>query len=345
MGGDRQHVLPKFLLKGFSNRTEGNKYYTWVYRKNAKPFETNIINVGVFKGFYSQGDDSSTDDVITDMEGVFAADLEEIRQFNSSTDLKDTKIAEFTSHLEIRTQHVRNSFHESFDAFASEFIHFLRNTESGKQLLLNNFKNDPSIIKNALEKQLKGQYLPPYMKDIVFEIALQSMPYFLDQYLNPLVDYFARELPKIIPSALKDGHLRALKENSTYEVRKEKYQKLCWKVYVFEQDDLILGDCGVIFEVDSSRRFKTFWENNDKLKAVFSPISGKHLIVGTQVTEHLSLDLNKINRVIAECSREFFISGNKTNKLQNLQTIIGTNSYLLTDEEIKSVFKDWIVGK
>jgi hypothetical protein len=135
-----------------------------------------------------------------------------------------------------------------------------------------------------------------------------------------------------------------LKENSVHEVRKEKYQRLQWKVYVFERDDLILGDCGVIFEVDSSRRFKTFWEEVDKLKGVFLPISSKYLIIGSQIVENLSLELKTINRAIAECSREFFISKNSGYEFQNLQSMIGTNSHLMTNEEISNVFKEVISG-
>lgn len=339
--------LPRLLLKGFSSRIEGEEHYTWVYRKNANPFETNIINVGVSKGFYSKEQDISVDDTITYMEGEFATDLDKIRQFDSSTLLKNTKIAEFASHMEIRTRHLRDSFLESSDAFVSEFIDFLRDTTSVKQFLLSEFQNKPSLIKNALESQLKGKSLPSNVKKRLYKIVSANVPNFLKQfepYINLFADYLAEELPKRIPNALKDGHLRALKENSVHEVRKEKYQRLQWKVYVFEQDDLILGDCGVIFEVDSSRRFKTFWEEVDKLKGVFLPISSKHLIIGSQIVENLSLELKTINRAIAECSREFFISKNSGYEFQNLQSMIGTNSHLMTNEEISNVFKEIISG-
>lgn len=72
MGGKRQHDLPRLLLKGFSSKSEGEKHLTWVYRKSSNPFETNIIDVGVSKKFYSEENDTSADDTITYLETEFA---------------------------------------------------------------------------------------------------------------------------------------------------------------------------------------------------------------------------------------------------------------------------------
>jgi hypothetical protein len=54
MAGDRQHILPRFLLKGFASRIEGEKIYTWVYPRNSPPVEANIRKVGVEKHFYGK---------------------------------------------------------------------------------------------------------------------------------------------------------------------------------------------------------------------------------------------------------------------------------------------------
>jgi hypothetical protein len=51
MSGERQHFLPRFLLRGFDSRTDGREMYTWVFRREREPFEPNIINVGVSKEF------------------------------------------------------------------------------------------------------------------------------------------------------------------------------------------------------------------------------------------------------------------------------------------------------
>src|SRR5205814_10074769 len=68
MAGVRQHIIPQFLLKGFASRTTSKAAFTWVYRKRAPPFETNIINVTVEGKFYDKDAETSADDLITDLE-------------------------------------------------------------------------------------------------------------------------------------------------------------------------------------------------------------------------------------------------------------------------------------
>ena len=239
--------------------------------------------------------------------------------------------------METRTRHLRDSFLESSEAFISEITNFLQDTKRVKQLIINAYRNDPSLIKNALQKQSKGINLTAPIREVLYEIVSVNMPTILNQFepsLKIIADLFTKELPKIVASAIKKGHVKALREPNANEVRNEKYHKLRWMLYVFAGDDLILGDCGVIFEVDSPRVYKTFWENSDKLKRVFLPISGKHLVIGSQIIENPSLELKVINRAISECSREFFISKNKTDDLKNLQSSIGDNDYLLTNQEV-----------
>lgn len=47
MAGIRQHILPRFLLKGFASRVQDKKIFTCVYRKGGPQFETTIENVGL----------------------------------------------------------------------------------------------------------------------------------------------------------------------------------------------------------------------------------------------------------------------------------------------------------
>jgi Protein of unknown function (DUF4238) len=55
MAGERQHFLPRFLLKGFASRQSRQQFYTWVFQKGKEAFETNILNVGLAKNFYTHG--------------------------------------------------------------------------------------------------------------------------------------------------------------------------------------------------------------------------------------------------------------------------------------------------
>lgn len=64
MAGIRHHILPKFLLKGFASKVDGQEVFTWVYRKEGKVFEANTLNVSVEKHFYGKTGELNVDDEI-----------------------------------------------------------------------------------------------------------------------------------------------------------------------------------------------------------------------------------------------------------------------------------------
>jgi len=79
MAGIRHHILARFLLKGFASKVSGDQTFTWVYRKEGKVFESNIINVAVERYFYGKEGELSVDDEITEIEKTFAPLLSSLR--------------------------------------------------------------------------------------------------------------------------------------------------------------------------------------------------------------------------------------------------------------------------
>ena len=80
MAGPRQHILPRFLLKEFASRIDGDKIFTWVYWRNGKVLEVSIKDVSVEKYFYGKGAEISVDAEITALEDKFAIFLHELRR-------------------------------------------------------------------------------------------------------------------------------------------------------------------------------------------------------------------------------------------------------------------------
>jgi hypothetical protein len=113
MAGVRQHILPRFLLKGFASRLDAQEVFTWVFRKGGNVFEANIKNVAVEKHFYSQPANTSVDDHITQRERGFARLLDNLRSENDGFKIIDPTVPEFVSHLTSRTKHLRDSFIET----------------------------------------------------------------------------------------------------------------------------------------------------------------------------------------------------------------------------------------
>src|SRR5215207_5356474 len=99
MAGIRHHILPRFLLKGFASKVVADQVFTWVYRKNGKVFESNIINVAVERYFYGKGGELNVDDEITEIENTFAPFLTSLRREEDGYYIVDPKMSEFVGHL------------------------------------------------------------------------------------------------------------------------------------------------------------------------------------------------------------------------------------------------------
>src|SRR5689334_9268550 len=114
MAGKRQHFVPRFLQAGFASKKTADQVFTWVHRKDRPPFESNTLNVGVEREFYSIGTDTAADDAITDIEDSFSTLVRTLRDC-AAQPVSDPKIPQLISHLEIRTRHLRQSLISATD--------------------------------------------------------------------------------------------------------------------------------------------------------------------------------------------------------------------------------------
>ena len=143
MAGKRQHYLPRFLQKGFSSRQNGKEIFTYVFKKNIEPYETNIINVGTESFFYGTHNGTSVDEDITEIELEFSPLLEELRGLSSDTKIEDRPINEFIIHLIIRTRHIRLSMEEMGKSFLDIFRKYFGNPTKLNELILRYITENP----------------------------------------------------------------------------------------------------------------------------------------------------------------------------------------------------------
>jgi hypothetical protein len=125
MAGVRQHILPRFLLKGFASKMDGQEAFTWVCRKGGNVFEANIKNVAVEKHFYTGPGEINVDDEITEIERGFALLLDEFRQEDHGFEVTNPGLPEFVVHLSSRTKHLRDSFIDMTGAMTSILSDYL----------------------------------------------------------------------------------------------------------------------------------------------------------------------------------------------------------------------------
>jgi hypothetical protein len=227
MTGKRQHILPRFLLKGFASRVEGREFYTWVYRIPGKIFETNIINVGLEKYFYGREGEISVDANITDVEGEYANLLDELREYRGQVEISDDRIAHFITHLVVRSKHIREVLRESSEFIVEKISDYLSDYSNIKAIMLGKYG------RKELEKRIAGIKAPRYFRRKSRKFLKGILPDILDIKKNEMLILYQAVCESIkdsLSKMIKEGHIHGLSKGLTPEPRVEDYRLLRWFV-------------------------------------------------------------------------------------------------------------------
>ena len=335
MAGNRQHFIPRFLQRGFSNEKNG-KYFTNWYRKDC--FKENMIveNIGLENKFYSHYGDSSVDKKITENETYSYS-----RILNSLVDgsynLDNRKdLAEFIYHMEIRTKNLRENMIDSWAYFGEQ----LKNRLLDKETLIDYFQRNPKTIKELLQNELNKlpilASLHEQYNSMFFDNVQLWLPNAAEKMLSTLVPKFEQEIISKIPEIVKKVQLDVLVSSE------DKKSNMHYKVLKTNQS-LILGDSIVIFEVSGERKFKPFYESNDDLKCIYIPLDSYSLLYATPNPEDKP-NVDGINKAIAQCSFDFFISKFHSDECQIFRSEIGKNVFIVTTEYIDEILSKIIAG-
>ncbi|HFQ3243179.1 TPA: DUF4238 domain-containing protein [Escherichia coli] len=339
MAGNRQHFIPRFLQRGFSNEKNG-KYFTNWYRKDC--FKENMIveNIGLENKFYSHYGDSSVDKKITENETYSYS-----RILNSLVDgsynLDNRKdLAEFIYHMEIRTKNLRENMIDSWAYFGEQ----LKNRLLDKETLIDYFQRNPKTIKELLQNELNKlpilASLHEQYNSMFFDNVQLWLPNAAEKMLSTLVPKFEQEIISKIPEIVKKVQLDVLV--SSEDKKSNIYKNMHYKVLKTNQS-LILGDSIVIFEVSGERKFKPFYESNDGLKCIYIPLDSYSLLYATPNPEDKP-NVDGINKAIAQCSFDFFISKFHSDECQIFRSEIGKNVFIVTTEYIDEILSKIIAG-
>jgi Protein of unknown function (DUF4238) len=330
MAGKRQHFIPRFLQNGFASHVTGDDFFTWVYRKGGKPFNTNTINIGVEGYFYSQDDDTQVDDEITAAEIGFTILVNNLRNEGETAKLESDEIAELIAHFEIRTRHLRQSFLNATEYGLREIIKIMEDP-----LIFGNY------VKSGVEERIVKEYrklnYPEKYLDL-FLIGIQpQMEIELSKNLAtiPLMaEQFLAKLPNMLKETSKSGHIDGLRNTIAPQVKIEMYRDMNFSI---EQtsSDIPLGDSIVLFQLEGDESFKPISERGDLIQAVYLPLSSNLVLVGQPSNK--TPDLSQLPKAIAQCSLEYFISSTKSDDNETLQAYIGESADLISRNKVDDI--------
>jgi hypothetical protein len=160
---------------------------------------------------------------------------------------------------------------------------------------------------------------------------------------SAIVDELARRSNEAYPDAIRRAHIAALSETPKNDKRAEFYAKLRWFIFSTETP-ILLGDSACLFELAGERRFKPIHDAEDQLQRVFLPISAKRLLVGTPYKKPPKVDLRKLNRAIARCSHEFFVTSDRLPLNSGLASSIGSWSGNWSVSQLDALVKQVVDG-
>jgi len=344
MSGKRQHFIPRFLMENFSSRMVKDGFYTWVYRRNAKEYETNIINVGVEGYFYTQGDDTEVDDLITDDEVSMSETLRSLLNSSIGSDVSSFQVSRLIVNLEVRTRHLRRNLLQTGEYAMSRFIDFMEDKDSFLRYLEKRFRKNPLMLKEAILNNLVEQGIPrkkiPMMAKLILPVAQNSMHMFLKPLLPLLVSELRSKLPQMLQETAKNSHIRALKADETYKIRMRRYENFVFTIRGVHEGNMILGDSVILFQVPGSKPFKSFIVKDEEIKAIFLPLSPERILVGSQTTTKMLP--SHLRQAIARCSLEYFISASNETALGDLKEQIGKDAPIFSEEEMDNTIMEAI---
>lgn len=346
MSGKRQHYIPQFLQNGFASHVVGDEVFTWVYRKGAKAFNTNIKNSGVENYFYSENNNSELDDTITKAEYAFSQLVNKLRKENQVESSDYEYVKQLFAHLEIRTRHIRQSFLKTGNNLLNELMTFLDNPASCEKFFRQQVLNNPTLIKDSFSNELYKQGLSqewlPMLMELSGPLIEQIMPS-LSNDMVKMIAYIKKELPEVLKKESKSGHIKALTKSIAPDIKIQRYERLNFKVKKSEEANLLLGDSAILFHVDGNRKFKPFLENNDVLVSILLPISSTQALVGSK--KGYKLDFSVLPHAIASSSREYFIASNTCPENEGLSHLISKNAHLLTKSQSEKLLNEIIKKK
>lgn len=362
MSGKRQHIIPRFLLRGFAasdRNKKKDKSKLWVYdRRKDLPYHSTEENVAVENKFYVH-DNMEADTAITTHEGKWAKLVNDLRNENVSA-LTSPDIPYLLWHLEIRSKNFRQGFTSACQKMVIGILDGTLNFESAdrnrdlREYLIEDIYNEvgtdieqlvsildiPAVARRAgLTNDHIDKISSP--KDLLFFLVMYCYLPALRQdkawqvEIKKLEDRLCRSE---IPEVSRFGHIRALRKayNKSSEIDVSFYTQLKYKILHFPNNSVILGDAPVMRLTKDGKYDKKLSKINN-MAAVALPLSSNQVLVGHIAETEQNINIQAFKEAVARSSEDFFVGSCNSNENRKLHEIIGTESDLISADELNSM--------
>jgi len=175
MAGEKQHHIPRLLMRGFK-RLKEDAERVYLYRTGeARTHIVNINDINQQKYFFSGPEDTSLDDAITKEEGLtFGPVLHMVRTDEPLTGSDEHILRRFLVHMILRTESARTFVND----LAGNAMNGLKAAVSDADTLTQGIENDAfdmqaiaqrAVSESTAELASRGIHLPPFMQQMLIE--------------------------------------------------------------------------------------------------------------------------------------------------------------------------------
>lgn len=312
MAGKRQHYVPRFLQRGFLDDPHDEAERTWLHRRRAHARLVGIRDVGVSEYFYSKLSTNGAvtlDDLITAIEDDLYSELSMMRKVPVGHPIDPRIAARLTTHLMLRTAHVRSAFEQVVTQVFDEAMSLFTDQNLVRGHLGVDKLSGTSAIDEAIEDALRTlpletQSFPrPLAQRVLRFIARERFELLYEEY-GPVIAQVLTEMTKKIAVNVRNAHNKALEtaEQSRWE---EGLMELSWQTQAIA--GAVLPDCVVLAREKGEDFTPLLLSDREKVELVILPLAHDRLLIGSHgVCPPIAASY--LNAASAACSSSFFIS-------------------------------------
>lgn len=331
--------MPRFLLKGFASRSEGKTIFSYLYRKGQAAREESIQNINIGKHFYGRDGEPFADPAITEIESGLAIVVDSLRKSTEAAKISDRKIIELVAHLVMRNKNVRDSL-QSFMQTMGEGIAAGMSSDAMIRAIIQRVED--SVV-DSYEKTAP-HFLDEeraMLRDEVRKRFRAEVKYNPDVDLRPEMEKILTDFP--VDEKIKRGHNELLSKDVVPEDLVRIYENLSWHIIPVDEP-LIIGDSAVVFETNTTRRFKAVDFESDNIINVFFPIATNLLVIGSKFSVIPPFEVRALNVAMAKCAYDFFVAAEDRADMEALSKSIGEWTGIMTKEEIQNETQEMFRG-
>jgi hypothetical protein len=325
---ERNHFVPKFFLKRFASRVEGEKAWLWLYRKEVTPKEVGVKAVGTGSFFYGKPESGIEDDLNPFEErtvSVLAAIDNGDDPNRHAQDLE-----ELIWILFVRTRSLRNRILMTEKILREALLAELtspKNKQKLRRIMLPKLEEQIRSIAQTLSTKQRRQLLANRHQ------MMAKTP--LDHFAKEAAENFSNRWVTVVEQEIEKGHLRGIRGLLDSPTEQKGFLGINkWTLHSFEPAGLLLGDsCAFVYEDGAIRHLEKV-SSRVTSSSVYLPISSSRLLLGRRTGNDALLPFGEINAASIRQSTEMFFGSKLDDGATRLTSDIGMSAIMLSAEEM-----------